>query len=143
MKEPTPPVRVLLADDEPFMLQLAIKVLEARHHIIGTAPNGKELVTAAEQHRPDVIVIDFNMPVMDGLEAARHLQSRNLEAKVIFLTSHDEEFYATQAFSAGARGYVVKAALFPDLVDAVEKVIAGDFFISSKVQRVSPITGLH
>lgn len=104
MKRP----RLLLADDEPAFLQLLTGFLSEEYDVVGTASDGHTLITAALRHRPDIIITDIEMPIMNGLAAARELKRLVPDAKVMVLSSHDEPQHVAAAFDAGAMAYLVK-----------------------------------
>lgn len=122
--------RVLLADDHTLLLDGLRKVLEADFDLVGVASNGKELVEAAAALKPDVILLDISMPLMNGLEAARLLKQRDGKALLIFLTMHKDPSYVKEAFRAGASGYVLKHSAGTELVSAVHEVLRGNFYLS-------------
>ena len=122
--------RVLLADDHPAVCDLVAALLKLDFDIVGTVANGQDLLGEADRLRPDVIVTDISMPVIDGIEAAEQLCARQSPAKVIFLTIHDRVEFVRAGLAAGAMGYVTKSRLTTDLVLAIRAVLAGGRFIS-------------
>lgn len=123
-------VRVLLADDSPSMLQAARLILEPEFQIVGTVDDGEGVVEAMESLKPDVIILDISMGLMNGLEAARLLTRIGSKAKIVFLTVHKDQEFIEEAFSAGAMGYVIKPRLATDLVVAVREALMGHTFVS-------------
>lgn len=123
-------VRVLLADDSPSMLQAARLILEPEFQIVGTVDDGEGVVEAMESLKPDVIILDISMGLMNGLEAARLLTRTGSKAKIVFLTVHKDQEFIEEAFSAGAMGYVIKPRLGMDLVIAVREALMGHTFVS-------------
>jgi DNA-binding NarL/FixJ family response regulator len=93
--------------------------------IIGTVSDGKALIDTAQRLRPDVIVADLTMPVIDGLAALHRLKAARIDAKVIFLTMHANAQLATEAFRAGASGYVLKHSAGEELISAIQEVLQG------------------
>lgn len=130
--------QVLLVDDDPVMLKLVTVTLEGKYDIVGSTENGPDLLTEAAKSDPDVIVLDINLPGMDGFEIARQLVQAGSRAKRIFLSSHEEALYVEEAFEVGAQGYVVKTCCSQDLASAIEAVLLGQRFISSKVHLGLP-----
>jgi DNA-binding NarL/FixJ family response regulator len=122
--------RVLLADDHPKMLEQVAQLLECESEIVGTVENGEELIEAAFNLDPDLIVLDISMPVLNGIEAAHHIKNFGSRAKVIFLTMHEDDAFVTAAVSAGALGYVLKHRISIDLIPAMRKVLQGHVFAS-------------
>jgi len=116
--------RVLLADDYSPILETVRGLLEPEFEIVGTVTNGRALLTAAQDLQPDVIILDWSMPLLNGPSAARLLRKLVPQAKLIFLTAHADAAYAAAAFAAGASGYLVKPAL-AGLADAIRWVLDG------------------
>ena len=123
-------VRVLLADDSPSMLQEARRILEPEFHVVGTVDDGEAVLEATQTLKPDVLILDISMGVMNGLEAARLLTRIGSKAKIVFLTVHNDQDFVEEAFSAGAVGYVIKPRLGTDLPIAVREALMGHTFIS-------------
>ena len=123
-------VRVLLADDSPSMLQVARRILEPEFHVVGTVDDGEAVLEATQTLKPDVLILDISMGVMNGLEAARLLTRIGSKAKIVFLTVHNDQDFVEEAFSAGAVGYVIKPRLGTDLPIAVREALMGHTFIS-------------
>jgi DNA-binding NarL/FixJ family response regulator len=122
--------RVLLADDHPKMLECVAQLLRDESEIIGTVENGKQLIEAALNLDPDLIVLDISMPVLNGIEAAHHLKNFGSRAKVIFLTMQEDDDFVRAAVSAGALGYVLKRRISIDLMPAIRNVLQSHAFAS-------------
>jgi DNA-binding NarL/FixJ family response regulator len=123
-------VRVLLADDSPSMLQAARRILEPEFQVVGTVDDGQAVLEATKSLKPDVLILDISMGIMNGLEAARLLRRIGSTAKIVFLTVHNDQDFVEEAFSAGAVGYVIKPRLGTDLLIAVREALMGHTFIS-------------
>ena len=128
-------IRVLLADDNGEMLTDLRDELSEEFEIAGTAENGEEAVREVLRLDPDVLVLDLNMPVMNGLQVASLLREKHPRTKILFLTIHEEPEYISAAFSAGARGYVTKRRLGSDLRLAIREAYDGRKFLSSSLQK--------
>ena len=128
--------RILLADDHPDMLKKVAQLLKGDFEVVAAVENGERLIEAAINLDPDLIVLDISMPVLNGIEAARCLKESGSQAKVIFLTMHEDPGFVTAAFSAGALGYVVKTRLVTDLIPAIREVLQGHVF-------ASPLASIH
>jgi len=126
--------RLLLADDHDAMLQRALSLLR-NFQVIGTANNGKDLVSEALRLQPDVIVLDITMPIMTGIEAAHELREAGSTAKLVFLTVHEQPAFLLACFEEGAHGYVTKSHLGTDLIPAINKALSGHHFISPSIPR--------
>jgi DNA-binding NarL/FixJ family response regulator len=114
-------ISVLIADEQPLFAGSLEALLgyDDRVEVIGRARNGGEAVELTESLSPDVVLMDINMPVMDGFEATRRIRATGSGAKVIVLTGSDSRADVTRARNAGADGYVAKARIGSDLLDAI------------------------
>jgi DNA-binding NarL/FixJ family response regulator len=117
--------RILLADDHRLMLEGLQRLLHDHCEVVGAVEDGRAAVEAAQQLRPDLILLDISMPVMNGFEVARQLKSCVPECKIIFLTMHADPMYATEAFRAGGAGYILKRSAATELIQAVQMVFEG------------------
>ena len=122
--------RVLLADDHALLLGAFEKLLSADCDIVGQVSDGRALVDAAEELRPDVIVLDISMPLMNGLEAARHIKQKARGAKLVFLTMNEDSDLAAEAFRVGASGYLLKRSAASELMTAIREVLAGRSYVT-------------
>ena len=123
-------IRVLLADDHEAMLDRVADLLADEFDVIGTAIDGRQALKAARELKPDVLVLDISMPVMNGIETAYRLRQAGAKTRIIFLTVHDDPDYVREALEAGALGYVIKPRIASDLVAAINVVHAGRSFVS-------------
>lgn len=114
-------ISVLIADEQPLFANSLETLLryDERVEVVGRARNGDEAVELTKSLSPDVVLMDINMPVMDGFEATRRIRASGSEVKVIVLTGSDSRADVTRARSAGADGYVAKARIVSDLLDAI------------------------
>ncbi len=134
--------RVLLADDHKAMRDHVTRHLEADFEVMEAVANGRTLLDAALRLKPDVCLLDISMPVLDGIETAIQLKQRGSNAKIVFLTIHEDVDFLDAALRAGASGYVLKRLMASDLLPAIREVLAGRTFISSSVVfRVRPGRG--
>jgi DNA-binding NarL/FixJ family response regulator len=101
-------VRLLLADDHPGILQMLACLLSNEHRIVGTVSDGRALITAAAELRPDIVISDIDMPVINGLEAARQLREILPHTKIILMSAHDESEHVARAVASGACAFVSK-----------------------------------
>jgi DNA-binding NarL/FixJ family response regulator len=131
-------IRVILADDHTVVRAGLRAVLGAAKDIevIGEAKNGREAVAMAERFNPDVVIMDLDMPEVDGTEATKQMLAKGLSARVLILTMHVEEEYLIPLMEAGAGGYLVKSAADRELVDAVRAVAHGDVYVRPAAARV-------
>jgi DNA-binding NarL/FixJ family response regulator len=129
-------IRVVLADDHQQMIATVRQTLGEEFEVVGAAEGGKQAVNAVLTLNPDALVIDISMPVLNGLQAAKQLQTADCRAKIIFLTIYESRDFLEAAFSAGASGYVSKARLSTDLISAIHEAMLGRIFISGIGQRL-------
>lgn len=128
-------VRVLIADDHSILLAGLRRLVEDTCEVVGTVEDGRALVAAAEQLKPDVIVLDISMPLLNGLDAARQLKKSVPGAKLIFLTMHASPTYATEALKVGASGYLLKQSAASELHQAIEAVLGGQTYLTPSITR--------
>lgn len=127
--------RILIADDHDIVRDGLRALLETRADwtVVAEARNGQEALELAATTRPDVVILDYAMPVMNGVEVARQLQARRLRAEVLIFTMHDDDAVIRDALQAGVRGYLLKADARRHLVEAVETLAQHEAYISGKV----------
>jgi DNA-binding NarL/FixJ family response regulator len=132
------PLRILLADDHTVVRQGLRKVLEERPEwqVVAEAGDGRDAVRLAEQHKPDVAVMDVAMPLLNGIEATRQITRRTPQTKVLVLSMYSDEAYVIQMLKAGATGYLLKDSADVDLLQAVQAVSQGKSFFSPAVARL-------
>ena len=126
MKRP----RVLLADDHVIVAEGLRGLLEPEFELVGIVQDGRALLSAAEKLRPDVIVADISMPLLNGIDAVRQIKKIHEEIKVVFLTMHPDVTYAASALEAGALGYVLKHSAPAELVAAIQSALRGKTYVT-------------
>jgi DNA-binding NarL/FixJ family response regulator len=122
--------RVLLADDHTLLLGAFEKLLSDQCDIVGQVTDGRALVAAAEKLKPDLIVLDISMPLLNGLEAARQIKQTLRNVKLVFLTMNEDADLAAEAFRAGAAGYLLKRSAASELMTAIREVMQGRSYIT-------------
>jgi DNA-binding NarL/FixJ family response regulator len=127
--------RVLLADDHRLLREALTEVLRSKCEVVGAVGDGRALVAAAAELRPDVVVVDIGMPLLNGLEAARQLKHSMPEVKVVILTVNEDPDLAADAVRAGASGYVLKNSAAAELLQAIEEAIRGRTYITPLVAK--------
>jgi DNA-binding NarL/FixJ family response regulator len=121
---------VLLADDHVMLLDVLVRLLREDFNVVGTARDGRSLIEMARQKRPEVIVMDIQMP-LNGIDATRILQKEGCSAKILFLTMHSDLSLVEEAFRAGASGFLLKVSAPEEFVKAIQAVAKGAKYITS------------
>jgi len=127
--------RVLMADDHTLVLEGFRKLLEEHCDLVGMVEDGRALLEAAPRLRPDIVLLDISMPLLNGIDAARRLRKLLPEVKVIFVTMHADPAYVSEAFKAGAAGYLLKRSAGSELARAIEAVSSGHFYVTPLVAK--------
>ena len=122
--------RILLADDHPRVLDAVASVLQPVFEIVARERDGRALVEAAVKLRPDAIVTDISMPVLNGIEAAKLLKDSGSTSRIVFLTVHRHPDFVEACFAAGAIAYVLKDRMSTDLLPAIQEALVGRSSIS-------------
>jgi DNA-binding NarL/FixJ family response regulator len=125
--------RILLADDHTLMLEGIRSVLEPHHKIVGTVADGRALIEAALRLKPDLIILDITMPLLNGIDAAVQIKNSLPEVKFLFVTMHVNPAYLEAALEAGGTGYVLKSAAREELMNAIKTVLRGRIFVTSSL----------
>ena len=125
--------RVLLADDHRLVREAFARLLEPSCDVVGSVADGRALLAAAPELRPDIVVLDIAMPLLNGLDAARQLRRLMPEVKLIFLTVSEDPDLAAEAFRAGASGYLLKNSAASELLESIEEVLQGRTYITPLV----------
>lgn len=128
-------IKVLLADDHAIVRQGLKLILAAQpdFEVIGEAANGREAAELAEKLRPDIVLMDVQMPDLNGIEATRRMVAANHRIRILVLSMHKEALYVREVLKAGARGYILKDAIDTELLSAMRSVARGDGYISPAV----------
>ena len=131
-------IRILLADDHTILRGGVRALLEAETglSVIGEAEDGRAAVSIACKLKPDVVIMDIAMPLLNGLEATRQIKIQCPDAKVLVLSMHDNEEYIRQTLEAGAMGYILKDAAPRELIGAIKSVYRGEAVLSPAVTRL-------
>jgi DNA-binding NarL/FixJ family response regulator len=124
---------VLLADDHEIVIEGLLRVLESDFEVVGSVNDGAALIKAAEKLKPDLIIADISMPVLNGIEAIRRINKSLPRAAIVVLTMHLDVMYATEAIAAGATGYVLKHSIRSELLTAAHKALKGEVYVSEKI----------
>ena len=125
--------RVLLADDHALLIGAIEKLLAGECDVVGQVTDGRALLTAAESLKPDVIVLDILMPLLNGLDAGRQIKQRFPQVKLVFVTMNEDPDLAAEAFKAGASAYILKRSAVSELTNAIREVMLGRTYITPLV----------
>jgi CheY-like chemotaxis protein len=127
--------RILLADDHPHFSELVESLLGSTFEVVGKVNDGQALLDAAVALKPDVILTDISMPVLNGIEAVDELHRSGCNSKIIFVTIHSDLDFVRSCMAVGAAGYIVKPRIALDLLHAIREVLAGNMFISPNLSE--------
>ena len=125
-------IRIVIADDHPIFRQGLRQVVEknARLQVVAEAEDGEAALALIREHKPDIALIDLDMPITDGFGVVRRLREMSLATRVIFLTMHQDELHFNEALNLGVQGYLIKDSAAADVVHAIQAVDAGQSYIS-------------
>jgi DNA-binding NarL/FixJ family response regulator len=123
--------RVLLADDHRLVVEACVSLLEPECKVLGIVSDGRALLSTAQTLRPDVIVLDIGMPLLNGLDAGRQLKQSMPAVKLIFLTMNEDPDLAKEALHIGASGYLLKTSAARELPEAIRAAVRGDTYVTS------------
>lgn len=124
--------RVLFADDHRLLVEACIKLLEPECDVVGNVGDGRTLLLAVRTLRPDVVVLDIGMPLLNGLDAGRQLKTMMPTVKLVFLTMNEDPDLAAEAFRIGASGYLLKSSAASELSDAIRTAMEGKVYVGSE-----------
>jgi DNA-binding NarL/FixJ family response regulator len=130
-----PKTTVLLADDHAVVAHGLEALLKESFDLVGVVHDGRALLEAAETLRPDVIVTDISMPVLNGLDAIRQIRARRRDARIVVLTMHKETQLAADAFRAGVSGYLLKVSPGEELIEAIQQVAQGRSYVTTMLAK--------
>jgi DNA-binding NarL/FixJ family response regulator len=128
-------VRILLADDHPHFPEMEERLMQPEFEVVGKVRDGRALVEDAMLLKPDLIVTDVSMPVLNGIEAADLLRQSGCKSRIIFLTVHSDPDFVRRCLSTGAFGYVVKSRIASELLPAIREALEGSIFVSRHLPR--------
>ena len=127
--------RVLIADDHNLVAELCKKLLETDFDVVGMVSDGRAMLSAAEELKPDVIVLDIAMPVLNGLDAGQKVKEMLPMVKLVYLTMNTDAEVAAEAFERGASGYLLKTCAASEMVVAVREALGGKSYMSRSLSR--------
>jgi DNA-binding NarL/FixJ family response regulator len=127
--------RVMLADDHTILLEAFRRLLEGKCDVVGAVSDGRALLNEATALKPDVVVVDIGMPLLNGLEAARQLKEKLPATKIIFLTMNEDSDLAGEAMRSGASAYLLKSSAASELFRAIQDTLKGKSYITPQIAR--------
>ena len=127
--------RILIADDHNLVAELCRKLLETEFDVVGVVGDGRAMVRAASELKPDVIVVDVAMPILNGLDAGRQVKEMLPSVKLVYLTMNPDPEVAAEAFVRGASGYLLKTCASTEMVLAVRAALRGKTYLSRALSR--------
>lgn len=125
--------RILLADDHMLLLDGLRNLLERHYDLVGTVQDGQAVVSAAQRLRPDLVLMDVAMPVLNGLQAGQRLREQQPKIKLLYVSMYGDPPYVEEAMRLGASGYVLKRSGWSELSRAIEAALAGKQYVSSEL----------
>lgn len=133
----TQTIRIALADDHKLLRSGLVSILQSNptFKVVQEASNGRELINGLDESKPDVILLDLEMPVLSGKETLEEIRTQNQDIKVLILTMHQNKAFIYQMMELGANGYLVKDTDPQEVIEAIQKVYTSDFYFSETVSR--------
>jgi DNA-binding NarL/FixJ family response regulator len=126
-------LRIVMVDDHVLVVEGIRRLLERDYDIVAVVGDGRAAVETAMRLKPDIMLLDIAMPLLNGIEAARQIREMEIPTKVIFVTMQTDRDYVRVAFRAGAAGYVLKQAAPSELIEAIQAVVAGGLYLSPSI----------
>jgi DNA-binding NarL/FixJ family response regulator len=127
--------QVIVADDHRLVAEGIVKILEKEYHVVATPTDGRGFIEAVEKFGPDLALVDISLPLLNGLDACRHVKKSCPDVKIIILTMHSEPHFVNEAFRVGVEGYVLKSSVADELLFATKEVLSGGTYISPVVAQ--------
>jgi DNA-binding NarL/FixJ family response regulator len=129
--------RILLADDHLLIAQALQQLLQVEFDVVGIVSDGRELLRAARELSPDVVVVDIGMPLLNGLDAGEQLKATNPNIRIVYLTQHREPRFAVEAFRRGASGFLLKDSAVSELTVAIREAVRGRQYTSPSLEQLA------
>lgn len=127
--------RILIAEDHVLLAEALRNLLQPQHEVVGIVGDGRALVGEAKRLRPDVVLADIGMPLLNGLDAGRQLKASIPSIKIIFLTMNEDPQMAAHALTAGASGYLLKTSASSELLTAIEEALRGRSYLTPRISE--------
>ena len=140
--DPRPPVSnemkpktILIADDHSMIIDGLRRLLEPEYEVVGAVHDGRAVLAEVQRLKPDILIIDISMPLLNGLDCVRRLREEGWSTKILILTMHPDATLAQDALAAGASGYLLKSETGSELKEALKEVLTGGIYLSAEVTR--------
>ncbi len=127
--------RILIADDHRLVAEACKRLLEPEFEVVGIVADGRSLLRAAQELRPDLIILDVTMPELNGLDAGEQIKTKNRNVKLVYLTMNPRADVAAEAFRRGASGYVLKQCTSMELINAIRRVLHNEAYLSPLITK--------
>lgn len=127
--------KVIVADDHRLVADGVVKILEKEYTVVAISADGRSFIEACEQFHPDLALVDISLPLLNGLDACRHLKKSCPEIKIIILTMHSEQHFVNEALRIGVGGYLLKTSVADELLVAAKEVLKGRTYISPVIAQ--------
>ncbi len=128
-------LRVIIADDNELFRELIAKIVSAHYQVVGSVGDGDELIEAWELHKPDLLLVDIDMPRLNGIDAVRLLREKGCTTPVVILTVSDDPALVEASREARAEGFVIKSRLASDLFEAIRAAETGELYTSPGIRK--------
>lgn len=122
--------KLVIGDDHTLFLDALCQLLAGQYDLVGTAANGRDLIALVEQKKPDLVLLDISMPVLNGIEAMRQLKKSTPDTQFVVVTQQTNREYVAAAFKAGAKGYVLKSSAYSELSTAMHHALTGQYYVT-------------
>ncbi len=131
----TDKIKLIIADDHHIFRKGVLSILseDSSIEVLGEASNGQEALKLIENVRPEIAILDIDMPIMSGLDVARKVNEKKLGTKIAILTIHKDKEYFNEALELDIKAYVLKESIANDLIDCIRRVAAGEYYISPSI----------
>ncbi len=128
-------IKIIIADDHHIFRKGVLSIVseDSSIEVLGEASNGDEAIKLVEEKKPDIAILDIDMPSLSGLDVARKIKEKNLPSRVVILTIHKDKEYFDEALELDIKAYVLKESIANDLIDCIKKVNSGEYYISSQI----------
>ena len=127
--------RIFLADDHSLLLEAFKNLLEPKYEVVGTATDGRQMLTMVSKLMPDVVLVDISMPNLNGFDAGEKLKKKFPDIKLVFLTANEDPDMVTEAFRIGANGYLLKNSAASEISLAIDTVLNAKIYVTLKITQ--------